>query len=354
MSTLRFAMACVLACLVLTDYPVIAKSRIEAIRGKRYSLRTAHGPWLIMVASLRDVEEDLRSKVGLSAWQAADELVFALRSRGIPSYAFLQKSEFGQILSEARKGGTDGRYIARHESIAVLAGNFQSPEERKAKIVLKYIQNKFDPKFLKDKGSGAIVTKTPGRPRPFSRAFIVPNPLRDQEDLNRSILDPLIRKLNAGIDESLLKNKGKYSLLVATLAGNSVMQVGYKEDKRHTKLFDEQLGSNLDATAQKAWELTAALRQAKRLSYDRNYDAWVYHDKYKSYVTIGSFESKTDPRIAQLKNQFQAKMKPNPKTGEIQLTPEMFSIPKNPQGTTLPDKLWFFDMKPRVIRIPGK
>ena len=354
MSVFRIHLGFILTCMILTAPPVPAKNRIAAVKGKRYTLHPAHGPWMIMVASLRDVDPQFRNEEGLSSREAADELVYSLRRRGIPAYTFLRESAFGQIASEARHGSTDGRYIARHESIAVLAGNFSSATHRKAKAVLDYIQKKFDPKFISEERSGAVFRKTPGRPTPFSRAFIVPNPLRSENEMGSGKLDPLIKKLNSGIDESLLKNKGKYSLLIATFTGNSVMQTAYQEDERHTKLFEEKFGSNLDDLAQQAWELTAALRQARRLGYDRDYDAWVYHDKYNSYVTVGSFDSKDDPMIARLKRKFQAKMKPHPKTGRQQLTPELFSLPRVPKNTALPEKLWFFEMKPRLIAVPGK
>jgi hypothetical protein len=39
-----------------------AHARIEAEKGKKYKLTKRHGPWMIMVASLRDIPESRRSK----------------------------------------------------------------------------------------------------------------------------------------------------------------------------------------------------------------------------------------------------------------------------------------------------
>ena len=349
MSTLRSTAAIVtfLTLFAFLASPVSAKakkSKVQAVKGKRYELRDVHGPWMIMVNSFRNVDAAERKTGGMTAWDAADATVYELRQKGIPAYVFLQQ----QTLDK------NERYIARQESVAVMACNFRSQEDPKAAMVLKYIQQKFDPEFMYDKKNGAIFRKTPGRPTPFSRAFITTNPLRSDDDVRRSTVSKEVRQLNAGVDHCLLNNPGKYALLVATFSGNTVIQVAHQEKESHMKRFNETLGKNLDESAQKAWELTEALRQAKRLGYDRDYESWLYHDKFKSYVAIGSFNSKDDPRIAQLKKNFGAKEKINPKTRRPQMTPELMSIPKNPVGGSLPDKLWFFESEPVLIPVPGK
>ena len=54
-----------------------AFAEVEAVRGKRYRLTKRHGPWMIMVADIRDVPPELRKEGGMTALQAAD-LVSAL------------------------------------------------------------------------------------------------------------------------------------------------------------------------------------------------------------------------------------------------------------------------------------
>ena len=68
---------------------------IENVRGKQYQLTPKHGPWMIMVTSFRNVPEDQKSE-GMTAEQAAEELVFELRSKGIPAYTFSQDAEIGR------------------------------------------------------------------------------------------------------------------------------------------------------------------------------------------------------------------------------------------------------------------
>ena len=62
--------------------------KIDADPSKKYRLSKRHGPWMIMVASMRDVPEERRT-TGLTAQQAADQMVLALRQVGIPAYTCL-------------------------------------------------------------------------------------------------------------------------------------------------------------------------------------------------------------------------------------------------------------------------
>lgn len=326
-------------------------AKVEAIKGKRYRLTSRHGPWMIMVAALRDVPPERRSKNGLSAWQAADELVYELRKLGVPAYTYLQKMQVQEVSTfAANSGAGDGKYISQHEAIAVLAGNFSSPDLKQAKLILQYLKNSFEPEFLKDENSGAIIPRTPGRPNPMNRAHMTTNPLMSAADVKRNSLDPLIKQLNSGSRYSLLKNRGRYTLRIATFKGTSILQVGNTVHEKAQKNFDKMFGSNLDAAGTQAWELTQALRTAAKLGYGQNYEAWVFHDRYQSYVTIGSFESRSDPRIAQLAKQFHAKTRMH--QGSEVMTAESFSIPRNPKPGRDAEKFWVFDVTPRLIEVP--
>lgn len=341
MSGLKLILTCsITATLVLAvSADAAPKTRkVEAVPGKRYPLHELHGPHMILVTTLRDVDYADGSD-GLSAEEAADKIVYQLRRIGIPAYVYKQEETLGD----------NGRYIARQEGIAIMAGNFPSPDHRHAEVVLRHIQEKFRPSFIDDEKSGAIIVDEAVK-KPFKRAFIVANPLR--RDLGQEV-DPELVKLNSrNGDVSLLKNKGTYSVKVASFSGKAVLQVSGRKSKNGAKslaLFDDS-----DESASEAWELATALREATKYGYDRDYDAWVFHDQRKSYVTVGSFDSPDDPQVRQLIEEFRAKNKPNPKTGVTQRTPELFSIPKNPVGQSLPDRLWFFDEVPRAIRIPGR
>jgi hypothetical protein len=342
--------------LILLACHVQAFAKIEAVPGKRYNLTPQHGPWMIMVAALRDVPEERRIEGGLSAWEAADKLVYELRRKGIPAYTFLQSMEVGKLddYSSGVTGQSTRKFISRHEAVAVLAGNFRSPDQNdpknSAKAMLNYIKNDFRPSFLTDKKHGGIFAITPGRPSPLNRAHMTVNPVKSASSVKRHTVDSLVRKLNSNMEYSLLKNKGKYTLRVATFRGSAILQIDHGTSEKADRQFQKVFGSNLDESGTRAWELTEGLRSASRAGYDRSFEAYVFHDRYESYVTIGSFDSPNDPRIAEYGKRFGGKYIEH--QGREVLTAELFTIPRKVTPSRPADKLWMFDTVPRLIEVP--
>ena len=331
---------------------------IEAVKGKRYTLTKQHGPWMIMVASIRDVEDpDRRLKNGMSAWDAADQLVYELRLKGIPAYTFVREKQYSDLDGQAGDSLDSRRYVAQQGYISILAANFKSNNDEDLDKVLNYIKNRFKPDFLMDEKNGGLFARTPGRPGPLSKAFVTVNPLLSPEEVRERTVEKhdrdLTIALNSDSDYSLLKNRGRYTLVIATFAGNSIMQVGNRTDRDAMSRFTKSLGSNLDESAREAWALTEALRNATKAGYDQNYEAWVYHDRNKSYVTIGEFDSKGDPRIQTLATQFRAKAGRNPATGEDSMNPELFTVPRKTSAGSPVDKMWIFDGTPRIMEVPN-
>jgi hypothetical protein len=339
------------ACLLLLLSVLIssASADVEAVRGKKYPLTKKHGPWMVMVASIRDVEEDRRVKDGLSAEEAANELVYQLRLLGIPAYTYQLEEKLGEISSTG--DSSSRKFVAQHGYISVLAGNFPSNTDAEAKKVLQYIKTKFKPDFLSDPKNGGILPRTPGRPSPLSRAFLTANPLYDGE-VRDGEEDSFIVDLNSGQKYSLLQNKSRYTLVVATFFGGSVMQVSGNDSARAMGFFERNFGKSLDDCALRAMQLADALRSAKKHGYDRDYEAWVLHEKYRSLVAIGSFESRDDPRIRPLIAQFSGKPSRDPRTGAEVLVGETFAIPKVTRRGQLPQDSWVFDGTPQILEVP--
>ncbi|MEY2727151.1 MAG: hypothetical protein RLZZ458_3018 [Planctomycetota bacterium] len=337
-------------CIVLLlSWSSIAAADVEAVRGKKYPLTKKHGPWMIMVASIRDVEEDRRVKDGLSAEAAADELVYQLRVLGIPAYTYQLEEKLGEISSPGDSGSR--KFVAQHGYISVLAGNFSANNSPEAKKVLQYIKTKFQPEFLNDPKNGGILPRTPGRPGPLSRAFLTANPLFDGEVRDAEEENFLV-ELNSGQKYSLLGNKAKYTIVVATFHGGSVMQVSGSDSSRALGFFERNFGKSLDDCALRAMKLADAMRNAKKHGYDRDYEAWVLHEKYRSLVTIGSFESRDDPRVRPLIAQFAGKPTRDPRSGAEALAGEIFSVPKVVKRGQLPEDSWVFDGAPQVLEVP--
>ena len=340
-----FLLCTVFACCCSTA----VQAEVEAIKGKKYPLTAKHGPWMIMVASLRNVDEDWRKGEGLTAEEAADQLVYELRRTGIPAYTWAMDEKVEQISSP--QPNSSRRYVAQHGSISVLAGNFPSNNHADAKRALDYIKKKFNPSFLGDPKNGGILPRSKDRTGPLSRAFLTANPLYEGE-IRDAEKDSFIVDLNADQKFSLLQNKGRFSLVVATFHGGSVMQVSGSDATRAMGFFDRNFGKSLDECAVRAMELTEALRSARKHGYEEDFEAWVFHEKYKSMVSIGSFTSKDDPRIRPLMARFSGKNRRNPRTGEDVLVGESFTVPRLTKPGQVAKDSWVFDGTPYVMEIP--
>jgi hypothetical protein len=344
-----------------------AASTIEAVKGKRYKLTKRHGPWMIMVASFLTPPDDRRGE-GLSPEEAAQELVYELRLHHIPAYTFRQEEVDEEVKVIGRRTSSALKAKVRNWTggICVLAGNYPVSNDKVAQETLHYIKE-FEPQFLNDveaakpatlggaikrSKSGGIFRTTKDRPKPLSGAFMTTNPLLSEEDLALRRRDPFIVKINSGSEYSLLSNPGRYSIVVATFQGRSYPQLG-RDAEEHKFSLDN---SPLSDAAERAWELCSALRHAKSLGYDREFDAYVYHDRYSSIVTVGSFDSKDDPRIADLQNFFGAKVSQVQQDGTPTFGVEAFTVPHPPRDKRVkssePVKTWIFDPYPELIDVP--
>lgn len=321
---------------------------VDARRNVRYQMTEKHGPWMIMVASFHERPRERRGK-GLTPQQAADELVYELRKSGLPAYSFSMKD----VVKHANNK-KDSDYLYRnHEryrgSVTVLAGNYRNPKDQLAQKTLTYIK-KYHPNFLgktissagktKIWESGGVFKATPGKPNPLSGAHLTPNPLLSPAEIRNSRgVDPLILKWNSG-EYSLLNNPGKETLIIATFMGGSKLKRP-RSDKKKNLHFDKR---TLGGAAGKAWELAKLLRK-------KNVKAWIYHDRYSSKVTVGSFSSGKDPRIRMLIKKYGAKKQRDSK-GRPVLKSEWLTIPERLYPGQKFEKYWLFDPEPRLMIVP--
>jgi hypothetical protein len=358
----------------LTTLPAEA-ARIDATRGRQYKLTKQHGPWMVMVASFNeplrdpagwDEPQDSQSRKGLTPQQAADELVYELRRKGIPAYTFEQDAVYDQVPTLDRHGRErSASYLAQRGSVCVLAGNYAQADTSVAQKTLDYIKEfqpevltgvKQDGKFTQLLKNGGVLRKTPGRPMPLSGAFLTINPMLSPDEATKAKADPLLLQLNSGFDNSLLQNQGKYTVVVASFYGNSQTHIGNGQGVAPDRLI--KVG-NLDNAAENAWELAKALRQGNFVVYEGNnpgrqqkLDAYVWHDRFRSIVTVGSFDRPDDPAIGKLMTMFKAKMRTNATTKQEFLAAEVLTIPPFPARGVPPERSWIFDPQPVVMEVP--
>ncbi|MEK6259727.1 MAG: hypothetical protein AABP62_14005 [Planctomycetota bacterium] len=339
------------ACLAVVASALLVVRPAGAIvneRGKTYKLTDTHGPWMIMVASFRNIRDEDRKTEGLSAEDAAAELVFELREKGIPAYAYSQDGKVETIETHDRLGRDDTRiFAAQRDMICVLAGNYETIDDAIAQKTLNYVK-KLHPKFLKNTKSGAVVRAT-AQKGPLAGAFMTINPLRKPGEVARQRVDDETKFLNSGIDHALVGVKKKYTVKIATFAGKSATPIGNSRYTGREGLFERELQNGSKYNIVRAGEDAAQLARALR---HKGYAAYVYHDKFQSIVTMGGFDSKDDPTIQEIFKAFGAKMKadPNSRSHAESLTAEVLTL--SGDSPDKPAQTWIFDPVPEIIEVP--
>ncbi|MBL4885029.1 MAG: hypothetical protein JKY95_10915 [Planctomycetaceae bacterium] len=310
--------------------------KIEAVKGKEYFLTKKHGPWMIMVAVFSAPPPELKAE-GMGPEEAAQSLVYELRQKGIPAYTFWRKQSLESIKTIDRYQQQVIRKYELDSEICVLAGNYNSPEgkEKLARRTLDWIK-KNKPKCFNEDG---IYKPTPGQPGPLSGAFLTVNPMLNAEEVKGMQRDPVVINFNSHYEYSLLDNPGKYTVVVASFYGNSVTQLSAQSGRN----FNRKLTTGLENAADQAWQVMRVLREQEKM------DAYVFHDRKKSIVTVGSFNSASDPRIRQVIKKFTARWETDTRDGTRVMLPRPLKLPSD-NGT------WFapFNPVPELMKVPYK
>jgi hypothetical protein len=119
------------------------------------------------------------------------------------------------------------------------------------------------------------------KPGPMYRtAFATRNPLLPQDFFQPPKVDKFVKELNDQVEFSLLKNPGRFTLRVATFRGEESVIMGNR------KAIDEETmqGEALENGANMADLAVRTLRK-------QGIEAYQFHDRSTSLVTIGQFPS---------------------------------------------------------------
>jgi len=270
--------------------------KVDADPKKNYDLEESSGPWMILAASF----------AGPSAEQQSHDLVLELRQRfKLEAYTFRRTYDFSKPtegLGYSRYGGPRRmRYLTNHkfDEIAVLVGNFsafEDPQMDKALQILKYARPEtLDPNKRPDSSQRLLglrtiyhmMSKTPeAREKgPMGAAFVTRNPLLPEGMFVAKGLDSFVVEMNKDLPHSLLKCPGSYTVRIASFRGVDTMKVA--EFERLTT--QQRKLAKIDEAALKASRLCAALRE-------KGVEAYEFHDRTESIVTIGSFNDVGQPR----------------------------------------------------------
>lgn len=326
---------------------LIPFKRVEADAAKEYRLTEAQGPWMILASSF----------AGAGAEQQARDLVLELRQR-YQQVAYLHKQsyDFTEPVTGLGLNRYGGQKVMRYanpgkfDEIAVLVGDFPNVDDPQVDKTLQKIRTA-RPDCLDVKKNKSTTQRFVGlrelqrrltpdsdkRQRgPMGNAFVTRNPLLPKEMFAPGGIDPLVEEMNREVEFSLLDNPGRYTVRVASFRGASTMKLD------EIKGQGRSLPSKLEQAAVKAHDLTVALRK-------QGVEAYEFHDRYESIVTVGAFESvgtprpdgKTEinPEIHRLMQQFGARRESLPGQAEVGLAPRSLNgIP--------------FDVQPIPVEVP--
>jgi hypothetical protein len=369
---------------------LISLKNIDADQNQTYKVSEDNGPWMIMTSSFS----------GQGAEKQAQELVLELRKRyKIPAYIYFGHFDPG----EAQARGIDkygnpkkanyykykdsrDKEKARHPElveVAVLAGDFSSPDDRGAQATLQTL--KFaKPQCLELKEGKATNQTLTGlrwaqlqvyeaigsdkkKYGPMRHSFIIPNPLLPPDYFNQEAVDEETVALNKDVPYSLLECPGKYTVQIATFRGNAVIK---QDDIQEIEQGRKEMKTQLAVAAQKAHDLTIYLRE-------KHYEVYQYHDRYTSIVTFGSFNSpgrtspdgklEMDPKIKNIIDFFRAKEPDSQFLNRLDVQSRLQAVNSSKLGSQTvsvqpfsiqikkdPDEFIPCDVQPLVMRVPKR
>lgn len=324
--------------------------KIDADPNQTYPLADTHGPWMILAKTFRGPDSDARAK----------ELTYELRKEfKVEAYSFAKQFDFSEPVAGRginRYGGPKrGRYANnnRVREVAVLVGNFATVDDPAIEKTLAKVKAA-QPKSLRAPQRPATEVDSAWakmrnhlqrrdkntRKGPMAMAFVASNPLLPREYFTPTGLDPLVMKMNKNVKHSLLNCPGVFSVKVATFSGRSAMG-----DASIQKYEREGKSNALVDAAEKAHKMCESLRA-------KGYEAYEFHDRYASFVTVGSFNSAGSPRR-------DGKIEIDPKIHTLIKTfqAEQAQLPQGAQGRALGMRLQYtggvpHDIQPWIVRVP--
>jgi len=250
-------------------------------------LTEVDGPWMILAGSYAGEEGEQQANA------LADELS---KDYGLQSFIHEEDFDFSGRLNLTSPDGRTARYAnqANYKAFAVLVGEYDSVDHPQLIKDLKRLKAS-SPKSLN--GSGiedskednpmvavrklhkSIVKRTGKADEgPLGGAFATTNPMLPEEFFTAPEVDSFVMELNNQVEFSLLNNPGRYTVVVRTFTG-----LGTIVDGKRDKEF-EPSSKRMDSCAENADKMARELRK-------QGVEAYQFHDRTRSLVTIGNFDS---------------------------------------------------------------
>jgi hypothetical protein len=277
----------------------------EPIPEGALELKAEHGPWLILASTLS----------GDGALDQATALAQELRTElRLPTY-IMQRQGDKQTLATRDRVKTDKYGNQRPYQLeikyangtaattyAVLVGEFNSTDDPRIEDALNAVRTAQPKALLGEETAATADEVTPGdlvqrkrsllwsrtdrgraqKKGPMGAAFVARNPLLPDDFFQAPPIDKFVEELNREkfINYSLLDCPGRFTVRVASFRGKEVTDFG--NGAQASKMDDTS--NALDKAAVKAHKMVESLRK-------KGVEAYEFHDKFGSYVMIGSFDS---------------------------------------------------------------
>jgi hypothetical protein len=259
----------------------------EQVTDDELRLKAEHGPWLILAASLE----------GSESQSIANELAKELRQKyQLNAYVLPKQFDYSQTVPgsgiEANGRQRRMRYIAdrKIDGYGILVGDFTSLEDPQLKETLKRIK-KMQPTALASKPESEhsvaayqrlLRSKSNDQDYKLAGAFITRNPLLPEDFFQAPVVDKFVQSLNRNAKHSLLEAQGRFTVRVATFRGED--QVVLNNSRAAQNASANGASDQLEFAAFQANLAAEVLRNA-------GFEAYEFHDRNSSIVTIGSFDS---------------------------------------------------------------
>ena len=280
----------------------------KSLKDAQLTLKPEHGPWLILAATLTGADAETKANALARELRASLRLPCFVMTKTIGSPENLavysrklidqngQQSDYKLKLKYAN-GSQEQR------AFAVLVGEFTSIDDTRLTETLKRVRythpqtlagkSERQPDSDEDESSWVVKQyrsliwsrtdrESNRRKGKLGAAFATRNPLLPDDFFQPPKVDKFVEALNreSWVSYSLLDCPGRFTVRVASFEGKEVTDFG----NGHQASRMDGISDALDRAAQQANKLTVALRK-------KGEEAYEFHDKFGSYVTIGSFDA---------------------------------------------------------------
>jgi hypothetical protein len=273
-----------------------------------YPVTPEAGDWMICAASY----------MGPNAPELARQLVLEIRNKHhLPAYTFnygeQARRRYTQHWENLRRRfpglPVRRRTVRMPDQVAILIGGYADLEsasqdlKRVRGFPLPHLdlgpnKSAYDLMSVAEPDPKLKVMRVKQAPvNPFKNAFTTRNPTLPQQAAAKPKFDPFWKVLNAKEPYSLLKNPKPWTLVIKEYKGSVVVkpEVGSNKILNALGLGKQKTGEGIAVAGRQAYELAKLLRHPSL-----GFEAYVFHTRTNSIVTVGGFDGLDDPALARM------------------------------------------------------